>query len=263
VCIEDSDGNVVSRWGDPRWNLHPWTGKADSFNFGDGPQLNSRSPVIDPANADILREIVGWRLWGPRGAKNVSSLLEAFAKPIRKIIALCSEHKILASDLSRYPPLIEEVARSMAPSRFATVVAELDRLRDAREFLGFELLDQAGIQRLMAAQPNHAPEQTEYIPPRIWTYLVIRLKECLGDYLAHQQQVEACFAFCVEAYEKNGVKEDRIGKKRSQRTPFRFRNPRTPAADKRSGTYLGPFADTAQEFGIRDVVERWVGGLEG
>jgi len=262
VCIEDREGNAVSRWGDPVWHLHPWIGKDETFGFGDGPQRNSRSPQIDSANADILRLLVTWRIWGPRGVKSAPTLVDGFAQPIRKIIALCSKHKILASDLSRYPALIEEVARSMAPSTFASVVAELDRLRDARQFLGFELLDQGGIQHLKAAQPDHNTEQTEYIPPRIWTYLVMRLMQCLDDYLVHQQRIEACFAFCVTAYEKNGVEEDRIGKTRSKRQPFQI--PERGRTGKRSGnTFLGPFADTAQRFGIRDVLERWVGGPAG
>lgn len=262
VCIEDSDGNAVSRWGDFEWKLWPWTGRDETFSFGDGPKRNSRSPQIDPANADILRLLVTWRIWGPRGVNCPSTLMPGFAKPIRKIIALCSQHKILASDLPRYPALIEEIARSIAPGKFATVVAELDRLRDARDFLGFEFLDQAGIQRLAAARPDHDHEQTEYIPPRIWTYLVLRMKECLDDYLAHQQQIEACFTFCVDAYEKSGVEEGRMRKLRSQRQPFR--NPPEGKTGKRSGIlYLGPFVDTAQRFGIRGVLERWVGGLKG
>lgn len=260
VCIEDSEGNAVSRWGDPVWNLHPWTGKTDSLNFGDGPKLNARSPEIDPANADILRLLATWRIWGPRGGGSPGSILKGRLTQIRQIIALCSQHKVLASDLSRYPALIETVARSIAPSTFAELVAELDRLRDARELLGFELLDQAGIQRLKAAQPGHAPEQTEYIPPRIWIYLVMRLNECLADYLAHQQQIEECFAFCVAAYEENGVKENRIGRTRSSRTPFQ-NTPRGKTGNRSGIAYLGLFADIARRFGIWDVLERWGGGL--
>src|ERR1035437_7657350 len=67
VCIEDKDGNVVSRWGDPVWNLYPWTGKADKINFGDGQKVKANSLQIDTANADILRVLVTWRAWGPRG----------------------------------------------------------------------------------------------------------------------------------------------------------------------------------------------------
>lgn len=260
VCIEDSEGNAVSRWGDPVWHLHPWTGKTCSLNFGDGPKLSSRSPAIDPANADTLRLLATWLIWGPHGGGSPATLAKGFIVQLRQIIALCSQHGVLASDLSRYPPLIEELARSIAPSHFADVVAALDRLRDAREFLGFELLDQAGIQRLKAAQPDHAPEQTAYIPPRVWTYLVMRLKECQDDYLAHQQQIEECFAFCVAAYEENGVKENRFGRTKSARTPFQT-PPRNRSGVRSGITYLGPFENTAQRFGITEVLERWGGGL--
>jgi hypothetical protein len=262
VCIEDRDGNPVSRWGDPVWDLHPWTGKVMTFNFGDGPRRTTRSPENDQANADILRLLVTWRGWMSRGRKlAANTLLGSFAVPIGKIVALCSQHKILASNLSRYPALIEEIARSIAKSKFETVVGELDRLRDARDVLGFELLDQAGIQRLKAAQPNHVPEQTEYIPPRIWTYIVMRLRECIDDYLAHQRRIEECFAFCADAYEKNGITAGRMSGRTYKHAPFASPSGRN---GKRCGiTYQGPFADTAQRFGIRDVLERWVGGPKG
>lgn len=261
VCIEDKDGNPVSRYGDHYWSFYPWTGKCLIFNFGDGPKRNSRSPVIDPNNAELLRRLLSWRIWGPRGARSVHTIIDNFGNPIRKIIALCSQNKILASDLSRYPHLIEKVSKTLAPSNFETIVAELDRLRDARELLGFELLDAAGIRQLKAAQPVHSSSQTEYIPPRIWTYVVTRLKECIDDYLSHQAKIEGCFAFCIAAYKQNGAREHFSRTGESTRNPFNDAPPR--CTGRRSGiTYHGPFADTAQRFGIREVLERWVGPID-
>jgi hypothetical protein len=86
------------------------------------------------------------------------------------------------------------------------------------------------------------------------------MKECLNDYLSHQQQLEECFAFCVAAYDENGVKEDRINRRRSPRTPFQCLP--SDKTGKRSGiAYLGTFVNTAQQFGIKEVVERWGGEL--
>ncbi|NMG29520.1 hypothetical protein [Aromatoleum evansii] len=262
VWIEDAEGNEVSRYGDHIANFTPWVGKTTTFAFGDGPKLHARSPVIDPANAELLRQLVAWRGWGPRGASAVGTLLANFAMPIRQIVQVCSKSKILASDLSRYPAVIDQVAHTLAPSTYEDVVAELERLRDARAFLGFELLDAAGIQRLKAAQPDHTPEQTEYIPPRIWNYVVNRVAECTQDYLAHRTQIEDCFAFCVDAYAANGVTEDREARGgRTRRQPFQSAPP--GRCGRRSGiTYHGPFVDTAQRFGIKEVLERWVGGVE-
>ncbi len=258
VCIEDKDGNPVSRWGDPVWHLWPWIGKTEVFNFGDGPKLTPNSPVIDPENADILRLLVTWKIWGPRGARALRTVITGFVPPIRKIIALCSEHKILATDLSRYPVLIEKIAKALAPSAFDNVVAELDRLRDAREFFGFAILDRQGLQHLKAGQQSHEPEQTEYIPPRIWNYVVGRTKECIDDYMAHREQIEACFAFCLDAYEKNGVREFRLSIERSYSSHSPFSLPKSYNGKRGGAASYGSFADTAQRFGIKGVIERWI-----
>lgn len=232
VCIEDKDGKAVARYGDHQWNFWPWAGKNVTVNFGDGPKLNARSHSIDPSNAELLRRLVTWWGWGPRGVRSVHSLL-IFFNPIRKIIALCSENNVLASELSRYPVLIEKAAQTISPSNYEKIVAELERLRDAKDFLGFELLDEAGIRLLKAAQPNHQVAQTEYIAPRIWTYVVRRVKECVDDYLAEREKIEACFAFYVSLYEQSGVSEHQ------------------------ARTTRGSFADVVQRFGFKKLLERW------
>ena len=187
--------------------------------------------------------------------------LRNFAKPIRRIIQICSQNHILASELSRYPAVIDLVAKSLYPSTYDKVVSDLERLRDARDFLGFELLDAAGIQRLKAAQPGHSTEQTEYIPPRIWNYVVNRVAECLNDYLAHQVQIEACFTFCVRAYEQNRVVESRGKNERNYRNPFQAFPPGVTGVHS-NVSYYGSFSETAQRFGIRDVLERWSGSID-
>lgn len=259
VCIEDKDGNPVSRYGDPVWDFTPWLGKVTTFSFGDGPKARANGVVIDPVNADLLRRLAALLIWRQRAVLTFRTMLQPLNN-FRKIITICSKNRILASDLSRYPAVIDQVARSIATSSFHMHIGALDRLRDARDVLGFELLDQVGIQRLKAAQPDHNHEQTEYIPPRIWTYIVHRVAECRNDFLAHQEQIEACFAFCVDAYEKNGVQAFRERTGRSYRNPFKAARP--DITGKRSGIrYYGAFADTALRFGIKEVIERWVGEL--
>lgn len=259
VCVEDKDGNPVSTYGDRSWNMTPWVGKTTNFDFGDGPKLHAASPVIDPPNAEILRQLVTYRCWGPRAAPAVQTLI-GYAKIYRRIIQICSKNQILASDLSRYPAVIDQVAQKLPPSTYNVIVADLERLRDARDFLGFELLDAAGIQRLKAAQPDHQPEQTEYIPPRLWNYVVNRVAACTQDYLAHQAQIEDCFAFCVNAYAQNDAVAYRAKTGKAHANPFQKPPPRNTGL--RTGvSYLGSFADTAQRFGIKALLERWVGGI--
>jgi len=263
VVVEDAQGNPVSRWGDPIWRLDLWVGGTLALNFGDGPQAGASSiDPIDQANADLLRLLVTWKLWGPRGSRSVRSFVSAFFTPIRSIISLCSREGILASDLMRYSAVRDKLPHVLAPSRFAGTVAELHRLLDAKQDIGFILLDQHGLKELVAHKPQHDKQQTSYIPPRIWSYQVNRLHECLEDYLAHQQQVEECFNFCLDAFAKNYgslsalMTEKKIGSK----SPFRTFTNKQLALTK-GLIYHGHFDDTAARFGLSELLSRWVGRL--
>lgn len=259
VCIVDADGNAVSRWGDPIWHLYPWEGKPLNLNFGDGAQLRNTSS-IDRYNADLLRLLVTWRGWGPRGARTALSLKHNFFTPMRAIVALCSREGILVSDLVRFPAVMAKVPQVLSPSKFGQTISELQRVLDARQELGFVLLDQNGLRKLVAAKPEHHGEQTEYIPPRIWTYQVNRLRECLDDYMAHRQQVEDCFHFCVDAYARNygNLTAALIAKSTTARKPFL--NQIIPMAGVKTGClFHGPFLHTAARFGILELLGRWVG----
>lgn len=260
VCIEDKNGNAISRYGDHVWDFTPWLGKIVRFNFCNGKKTKHGALSIDHENAELLRQLVVWRGWKDRPAITASTLI-SFANSMRAIVAICSANKILASDLWRYPAVIDQIWKAVPPSRYNHVIAELDRLRDARNFLGFELLDASGISYLKARQPKHSIEQTEYIPPRIWSYVVNRVADCLNEYLAHQSQIEACFAFCINAYKENNAAELRNGiwialNQRCDRNPFNS-SPRITTA-----TCYGPFVNTAKKFGIKEVIERWNKGFD-
>jgi hypothetical protein len=247
----DRDGTVVSRWGDPIWDLTPLAGKTFKLNFGDGAEC--KTDPLDPENADLLRIIITWRMWGHRSLRAPSTLQAAFTR-IRGVIALCSRNGILASELMRFPRVLEQLPEIMAPSRFDIGLTELHRLYDARDALGFVLVDLDGLKRLAAARPNHDTIQTPYIPPRIWVYQLSRLRECLDDFLSHQEQIEACFRFCLGAYAANygSLPAALLGNK-SYRGPF------NKNCQVRIGcTYAGTFADTAERYGILKLLERWI-----
>lgn len=261
VCIEDADGNVVSRWGDPIWHLYPWAGKPITLNFGDGARL-ANTTSIDPGNADLLRLLVTWRIWGPRGVRTALTLKTNFFTPMRAIVALCSREGILASDMMRFPAVMAKVPQVIPASTFDSVVFGLQKVLDARLELGFILVDGNGIRQLVAGKPEHNNEQTEYIPPRIWTYQVDRLRMCLDDYIAHQQQVEACFHFCVDAYSRNfGTLTAALTAKRNgSRLPFQ--NPSKGTKGIKTGCqFHGHFLHAAARFEILELLARWVGEL--
>jgi integrase len=262
VVSEDEDGNSVSCWGDARWDLSTWAGKPCSVYFGDGeetPRGGPRTPRMSQANADTLRLLLTWRIWGPRGISKVNSLKAIFL-PIRRVVLLCDQNNILATELSHHPEIIDQIPDVLNTSNYDTCIIELQRFWDAREQTGIILVEPDGIRRLAAASPRHETQQTAYIPPRIWTYTVERLRECLADFLTHENQIKACFDFCLDSYKNNwGTLEAAVarGKINSNLPPFQ--DPPYPNADSYSGRkYHGKFEITAQRFGIHDLLNRWV-----
>jgi hypothetical protein len=230
--IIDAKGHVVSRWGDPIWRLDPWAGKSITLNFGDGP-VKKHAAAISPANADLLRLVTGWWIYGPNGARGYRGLKSRFDQ-MRRLFVLCTQEGIPASELSHYPRVSDRLVEVLQVSRAGEFLALLHELFERRDALGFTLLNREGLARLAASVPDHHTRQTAYIPPRIWRYQVTRLRECLDDFLAHQFQVEELFRFCVDAYRQN-------------------------ATNSRGHRDYGPVIDTAKRLGITSLLERWMG----
>ncbi|MEC4240611.1 hypothetical protein [Pseudomonas sp. DSV-1] len=252
--VIDEQGKVISRWGDPVWRLDPWAKKAVTLNFGDGPVKKSTTP-ISSKNANLLRVITGWWLYGPYGARGYRSIKTRFDQ-MRRLFALCEEAGILASELNHYPRVCERIPSFLNTSRkteFLTLMHELYASRDA---VGFTLLDPSSLTRLAALFPAHHTAQTPYIPPRIWRYQVTRLRECLDDFLSHREQVEACYRFCFAAYEHNQRVSERTACVNAP--PFCGHN-RDLSGSETGLRFFGAFPDIAKRFGIFELLERWVG----
>lgn len=265
VVSEDADGAILSRYGDPYWDLSPWAGKKSRLDFCDGPTKGKKKVELDADNADLLRVIAALLIWGPNGAAAVNSLKSRFLA-IRRVVTHCSKHGIHAADLMRFPRVIDELAKKVPRSEYDLTIVVFHRLWDSREITGFTILTPAGIKRLAALKPPARDiVQTAYIPPRIWKYQLERLRSCIDDFLRYQQQIEDCFNYCLGAYIHNFGSIEKALSTRGQWTghlkPFGLRKKKS-----RKYKYLGRFELTAEQFGIRELMERWLGvkrrGLE-
>ena len=244
--VLDDNGNVVSRFHDSVWRLWPWAAKALTLNFGDGPLRKGAAP-ISAINADLLRQVMAWLLYGPRAVREATTLKSQF-KYLRPIFAFCTSEGISASDLSRHRLVAEKLVTAIRPSRAGECIGLLHELFEQRENLGFVLLDRDGLRRLSSCISAHEKNQTPYIPPRIWTYQVRRLREFLDDFTERRDSVVACYEFCVDAYAKVAGSLARSFGRGLQ--PF----------SKRRGKddYFGPFTDIAHRFGIDRLLEKWL-----
>lgn len=259
VISEDESGGVVSRWGDAIWDFSYWARRRARFHFESTHSGTGKSP-LDRSNADLLRMIITWRIWGPRPLNSINSIRSLFRR-MRTILEICSLNGIDGRRLSHYPKLLEEVSKRIEKSAYSSTLAELHRLLDARENLGFVLVDAAGIARLASAQPAHVTQQVVYIPPRIWAYQVQRLRLCLEDYLAHADKFRACYNFCLDAYAHNfGSLENALkftSNKFNNRQPFQ--KPRSARHGHVNGCqFFGEFEAIAERFEIGELLRRWV-----
>lgn len=262
VVSEDSQGNPLSRWIDSVWDFSSWAGKSFKLDFAGGRNGNSTPPLRDQ-NQLLLRLITTWFIWGPRGDKAWRTLKSRFGR-LRRVMVFCDQKGILASDLMRYPKLLEGVAELCAhPREQQKLLVELDRLRYAKDQIGFTLFDEPGISKLATAIKRRGekdPEQTAYIPTRIWKYQVFRLKECLEDFLTYKHQIEDCFNFCINAYAHNfGSLEAALLSKGPTSKLLPFTEQRHKRSGARTGRqFHGHFSITAARFGIEGPLTKWI-----
>ncbi|MBO7822126.1 hypothetical protein [Burkholderia pseudomallei] len=261
VVSEDAQGNPLSFWGGPDWDFSELTGKNCKFEFAGG-KKRPASP-LGPENQNVMRLLATWIVWGSGSPSKLRTLRDNF-NLVRRIAVLCDREGILATNLVRFPKLLERV-----PELFSTkterncVLVTLDRLLRAKEKIGIALIDERGISCLakaFAECKDDDTEQTAYIPSRIWTYQLSRLRECLDDFLEQRQQVEDCFNFCVDAYAHNfGSLEAALLSINAPSTFFPFNVQREGAGSCSGRKFYGPFELTAQRFGIHTLLEKWVG----
>lgn len=263
VVSLDAKGNELSMWGGAEWDFSHWAGRPLVLDFAGGKHSRSAKP-IGHENQEALRLLTTWLLWGARGAKAWNTLRTHFGY-IRRIAVLCEEESISIRDLGRFPPVIKRIAELFPSKKIRNdVLLLLDKLFRGMESVGFAVLGQGGIKILAQAFLDTAcddgSEQTAYIPPRIWTYQNQRLRSCLEDFLQHTKEVTACYNFCVDAYIYNyGSLENAMS---PDKTYMGF-SPFSSGETSNRGKYLGPFGLTAAEFGIAELIGRWVNLREG
>ncbi|MEJ6818052.1 hypothetical protein PseuLF5_13705 [Pseudomonas sp. LF-5] len=196
--VIDRNGKVVSRFSDSVWKLWPWCDKTLILNFLDEPHRN-RPASISKENGNILRLVAVWLIYGPDPVRCAASLVRKITS-IKGLFRIASREKILITELSKYPKVIETCAKEL-PSRYgASSIYLLHNLHHDSVSVGFTIMDEMAIRKFSSLIPSFLDSQTAYIPPRIWDYQATRLEEFISDFLAHKHLLKECFNFCLNAY---------------------------------------------------------------
>lgn len=253
----DANGNVLSTWGQPRWDFSYWAGRTLILDFAGGRHASSGKP-LSLENQEVLRLLTTWMMWGPRGPGSWNTLKGNFYL-VRRLAVLCEQQGISLRDLERYPLVINKAA-NLAPSsqERSQMLLVLDRLQQGKDVLGLCVLGQSGLANLAQAYLNNPlddeTEQTAYIPPRIWFYQNRRLRECLEDFLNHENDIKSLYQFCVDGYAVANsfpVNAALSDKEKKGVSPF---------DSTRAGKYyLGTFSDAATNYRVNELLNKWVG----
>ncbi|MDH0896710.1 MULTISPECIES: hypothetical protein [unclassified Pseudomonas] len=255
--VINAEGKVVSRMGDSVWDLTIWSDRIISINFDDQTR-HKGSSKIDKRNADIFRQLAAWKLYGPNSAITAKGLVR-YCEILKPIFILCTAEKICASELMRYPRVIERIPNFLARSSAKYALTLLHELWESRASVGVEILDPYFLQKLSLSITEHQRAQTPYIPPRIWLYQVNRLRQCIDEFNEHQDKIEDCYHFCLDAYAHNAgsLANACQGKILDCRRPF-YSGAQVLNGSRTNVKYYGKFRNTANRFGIDSLLSRWI-----
>jgi hypothetical protein len=252
--VVDKDGHVVSRYRDPIWDLTPW-------NNGITLRLHFRSSGkskkiydISVKNSNLLKKITAWILYFDRTRRKVTSIF-SIIRTLKPIFTLCTENNILASDLHKYPDIVDQAINLIKKQIGHSELTTLHLMLTFREQFGFFIFDQEGLRRLSAFVSKDCLSQTAYIPPRIWVYQLNCLRACIDDFNAHVGKVVDCYRFCLEAYASSfGTLEKAL----KREDDSHHKKPFVNIIHNKSSAY-GSFFEVAKQFEIAELLKRWVG----
>lgn len=249
----NSLGESVCRYGDSKWLIG---GK--SINFGTDPgDLGPGGRSLTVANGELLKRCIVWFMYGERRGVSVITLAN-YHSTLKPIFAFCSSlaKPIVASNLAHlFSTLDVALAQATRPGAAKAATYLLHELWHARDRLGFTILEPEQIAHLVSLIPEHERTQTQFIPPRVWSYQAGRMQLFLQDFLDHKAQFGAALNDVLNAYRTNfGSLSKARCTKSSKRNPFR----KEVAKRVRGCIYLGSFADLAEKHGIREVLRRWL-----
>ena len=244
-----ANGRVVSRYGDPRWDLSYLAGRSLWLDFGIDPKRRD-SVRLSPGNSRLLKLVMLYYMYGERNMLSPESLRFVITS-IRPIFKLCTANGILVSQLGRFPRVVKQIPAVLAPSKVAAVMTILYELYNAHDVLGFKLVELDDIQKLLRSSAPVDKKQHPYIPPRLWMYQIKRCRAMLEEFLAHRSEFEALFKHCVDAYEQTY----------GSLAAYYSKDVVLPGASpfgSWSKRDFGTFVDAARRFGVASIMENWV-----
>ncbi|QXI32035.1 hypothetical protein [Pseudomonas promysalinigenes] len=246
VCV-DENGSVLARFCDDSWPMQQWLRKSCAFTFGMKTSKRSR-PWLTQGESYLFRLLLILIMWVTPDRMEPSTLQSRYNN-IKRIFRFCSNNKISVADLHRYPQLVLEFTAAI--SKFAANYIYIFRtIYEYEGLLGFKILNSAQIYDLYCVSRKNHSTQTPYIPSRLSNLHLVRSLELIRDYKRSSAAFEGLFDYVWQEYQANNKGWVRGSK---------FISPFSSRAS-RNLIYRGPFEQVAEEYGVKDVLDKWMFG---
>lgn len=239
VMSINQSGKVVSRYGDDTWDLSP-------FNLYQKLQFKE----FDDANKALFKQLMYYLIYSHLFPGKYNSLI-GWYKSYQNIFRQCTKYKIIATEVSRFPRVIEEMAMSYAersPSNYIKSVWHYDVILKNSEQIGFTLLNEKGISIYKNFEPKYDLGQTPYIPNRIWTKFIQYHDLVLDDFESHQEKLKNLYQYLVNTMLAN----ESVGVRSRHCSPF--------SKGRKQGKkyYYGTFDDYLSSNGLIALFEKYI-----
>ena len=190
----DKSGAILSLYGDSYWNFSAFGYRG--FNFG--------KKNFSASNQRLIKQTLLFVLYHPKLFPGKISSCKIYFELLCKIANICDEQGIIISELSKFPRAHSLISNALKCSRYNEYINKLHKLLLYSEELGFTIADKKTIEFFVASNiTTREIVQHPYIPPRIWSYQVSRLNECIDDFIQHKEAIKNAFTWLSDTYEYN------------------------------------------------------------
>lgn len=239
----NQENQVVSRYGDDVWDFTSFGGDT-KYKFHE----------YDETNKKLFKQLMYYIIYSHLFPGKYRSL-NAYYIPLSVVFRACSSARINASELQRYPKVIEEFAKQYAqksPSLVNNAVCYFNKILKNKEQIGFILLDESGIALYKQFDPKHQSGQNAYIPNRIWLNFIQNLDEILSDFELYKDELGSLYNYLASTVKRNLSKVT----SHYEASPF----------NKHSATnkerYSGSFEDYLNKHNLIELFEKYVSRSE-
>ena len=244
VVSVDRFGNDLSFYGDDKWDF-------SAFGYAG---YNFKKQGLDQINLALVKQAMIFVLYHPNFFPGSYQSAKTHFQLLVKMAKVCSFNNIALNELFRFPKIFNDVSQAIHCSKTGEYISYLHKFLVHSEELGFVIADKKLIGYLAYNIKEKHSVQTPYIPPRIFSYQLKRINDCLDDFLNHQHEIRNAFNWISDAYRKNTIAYLEGKCDAGSTSPFSSRN----YYKKSRIIYPGNFELLLKDFGLLELFTKWV-----